>query len=113
MEFLKKNKILTGVVVLALAGVLYFAFFSSSATPSLSSSDVNPVSQDLLVTLANLHTIRLDGSIFSNPAFVSLTDFGVIIPSQDRGRRNPFAPVGANVQKSPSSVKPIPVQNAH
>ncbi len=91
MNFFKTNKILTGVLVLAVFAVLYFALYSLQSTPSLTSSDqVSPVSQQLLVTLSNLHTIKLDGSIFSDPAFQSLTDFGVVIPSQPAGRRNPF-----------------------
>ena len=35
----------------------------------------------------------LEGGI-TDPVFASLTDFGVTIPPQNAGRRNPFAPVG-------------------
>lgn len=105
MDFLKNNKILTGVLVLAVFGVLYFALYSYQSTPALTASDqVSPVSQQLLVTLSNLHTIRLDGSIFADPAFQSLTDFGVVIPSQPAGRRNPFLPANASANTAPNTT---------
>ncbi len=79
------------------------AYFSGPASPTLSSTDSSVVlSQNLLVTLQNLHTIKLDNSIFSNPAFQSLSDFGVAIPAENVGRRNPFEPAagGAAVNSS-------------
>ncbi|MEI6864155.1 MAG: hypothetical protein WCK46_02180 [Candidatus Adlerbacteria bacterium] len=107
MDFLKKNKMVTGGVILAVLLLLGMLFFSGNTnTPTLSSS-ADPsepsVSRDLLVTLSNLHTLRLDGSIFSNPAFVSLTDYGVIIPPQPVGRRNPFLSLTA-----PPPAPPVP-----
>jgi hypothetical protein len=54
--------------------------------------DTSRISRDLIVTLSNLNTIRLDDSIFTDPVFLSLSDFGVQIPLQPVGRRNPFAP---------------------
>jgi hypothetical protein len=103
LDFLKKNKTLTAVVVLVVFVLLYFVLYSTT-TPNVSSSDTeSPASQQLLVTLANLHTIKLDGSIFSDPVFVSLSDFGVTIPPENAGRRNPFAPV-INAAPQQSSV---------
>ena len=89
---------------------------TSTETPPLSSSadsGAASVSKELLVTLTNLRTIRLDDSIFSDPSFISLADYGVTIPPQPVGRRNPFAPLpmfspgGA----SPGSVIPLPRGN--
>jgi hypothetical protein len=96
MDFLKKNMTAIGAGVLLLAGVyVYMTYFSSPQSATLSTSDANTtLSQNLLVTLQNLHTIKLDNSIFDEPAFQSLTDFGVVIPQEAVGRRNPFLPVG-------------------
>jgi hypothetical protein len=98
MDFLKQNKIpiLLGVVLLA-ALYVYMAYFSSPTSATLTASDSSTsVSQDLLLQLQNLHTIKLDNSIFSEPAFQSLTDFGVTIPPEAVGRRNPFLPLGSS-----------------
>ena len=85
-------------MILAIAAFwLYLTYFSGSSTSSkdslTASGDDSPLSQDILITLSNLHTIQLDNSIFSDPLFTSLTDYGVAIPPQNAGRRNPFAPL--------------------
>jgi hypothetical protein len=93
MDFLKKNMTsIGGVVILILAVYVYFTYFGTSSAP-LTASD-NAVSGNLLATLGSLHTIKLDNSIFTNPVFVSLSDFGTTIPPQSSGRGNPFAPIG-------------------
>jgi len=99
MDFLKQNKMAIGVGILLLAGLyVYMNYFSSSSSATLTASDSSTtLSQNLLVTLQNLHTIQLDNSIFSDPAFQSLTDFGVSIPAEPVGRRDPFIPLGGFV----------------
>jgi hypothetical protein len=94
MDFLKKNMIPIAAGVLLLVGIyVYMTYFSSPTSATLTASDASAtLSQNLLVTLQNLHTIKLDNSIFSEPAFQSLTDFGVVIPAEAIGRRNPFLP---------------------
>ena len=83
-----------GIVAVLLLGYVYFAYFSGSSTPALTSTDTanTALSQSLLLTLQNLQTIKLDNSIFSDSAFVSLTDFGVTIPPQTVGNPDPFLP---------------------
>lgn len=96
MNLLKNTKVMGGTVVLvALLVLVYYYWGGNSGTPEpvLTQQDVS-VSQDLLLTLNNLRAIKLDPSIFSDPLFQSLTDFGVTIPPQPTGRGNPFAPVG-------------------
>ncbi|MEK7109332.1 MAG: hypothetical protein AAB919_02750 [Patescibacteria group bacterium] len=94
MDFLKKNKTtIGGGAALLLAGYVYFTYFSGGSAPLTALSADQAVSGELLVTLNSLGTIDLDNKIFSNPVFVSLSDFGVSIPPQESGRRNPFAPI--------------------
>jgi len=97
LALIKKNMVIIGIVIAA-AGVLYYFYSSDSGGALLTSSEGtdSPVSQEILATLGNLRTIRLDNSIFSDPLFMSLSDFGVTIPPAAAGRRNPFAPVGQN-----------------
>ncbi len=95
MDFLKKNKTtIGGAAIIIVLAYVYFTYFSGSSTSAPLTTVDTAVSGDLLVTLKSLGTIKLDSSIFSNPVFVSLSDFGSAIPPQDAGRRNPFAPVG-------------------
>jgi len=97
-NFIKGNLTLVlGIGFIALALFVYLNFFSNSTSEALlASADAqSPLSQELLVTLSNLHTIRLDDSIFTDPLFQSLTSFGVELPPENVGRRNPFLPVGS------------------
>lgn len=95
IQFLKDNKMLTfgGILVLA-AALIYFMFFSgpSEEVGVVVQEETSSVSRELIITLSNLNTIRLDNSIFSDPVFLSLSDFGEQIPLQNVGRYNPFAP---------------------
>lgn len=98
MDFLKKNKTLTGVLILGAFFVVAMFLYSSTNNASSSAVDAGVIESDttqpLIEALASLSAIRLDGAIFSDPVFVSLTDFGVVIPLQPVGRRNPFLPIG-------------------
>lgn len=97
-DFIKKNMVLVlGIGLIVLGLVVYLNFFSGASSEALlaSTDTQSPVSQELLVSLANLHTIKLDNGIFSDPLFTSLTSFGVELPPENVGRRNPFLPVGS------------------
>jgi quinol-cytochrome oxidoreductase complex cytochrome b subunit len=100
-DFLKSNGILLGAAALAVVGaVVYFGFFggASGSGSLLTSPDEgsSPVSNELLQRLSSLHTIKLDNTIFTNPVYISLISFRVVIPPQPIGRSNPFAPIGNN-----------------
>ncbi len=99
MNFIKKNLLFILGAVIVLGGLFYYMSNSGAPTPLLTSSasSNSPVTQQLLVSLSSLHTITLDNAIFSDPVFVSLTDFGVQIAPENVGRGNPFAPFGTAV----------------
>jgi len=99
MQFFTQNKTsIIAAIVLSLVLYGYFAFFRGPAAADLLILEDNPAldaSQTLLLTINSLNTIKLDNSIFSDPVFLSLSNFGVQIPAEPVGRRNPFAPVGS------------------
>jgi hypothetical protein len=95
MNILKNKLVLGGGGLLVIAGLLYYVWTGSGSAPLLTTTEgTSPLSQEILTTLSQLSTIKLDPAIFTDPVFSSLTDFGVTIPPQQAGRRNPFAPVG-------------------
>ncbi len=110
IDFIKQNKLLSGAAVLGLGVLLYYFVFAASSTDSLlTETDVtgaSPVTQELLVTLSNLRSIELNDAIFRDPIFMSLSDFGVVIPQEPIGRRNPFLPYTA-VGPTNSSIRPL------
>jgi len=101
MGIFKEHKIalLIGVLILGIA--CYYVGGDSEEPHTASSNDINPHTAELITSLTTLQTIDLDEKLFADPAFNSLTDFGVIIPPQEVGRRNPFAPVGAGEARPP------------
>jgi hypothetical protein len=58
--------------------------------------EVSPVDGDLLSALRELKKLKLDDSIFRNPVWLSLTDFGQDLAPQASGRSNPFAPLSSS-----------------
>jgi len=95
MDILKNKFVAGGIGLVLILTLVYYVWTSSENSAILTTNDgTSPLSQEILLTLGQLHTIRLDPAIFTDPVFASLTDFGVTIPPQNAGRRNPFAPVG-------------------
>ncbi|KKW42875.1 MAG: hypothetical protein UY93_C0007G0004 [Parcubacteria group bacterium GW2011_GWA1_56_13] len=95
MDILKNKFVIGGIGAVLLLTLVYYVWTSAENGALLTTNDgTSPLSQEILLTLGQLHTIRLDPAIFTDPVFASLTDFGVTIPPQQAGRRNPFAPVG-------------------
>lgn len=115
MDYIKKNKIFAAGGAVLLFAIVYYMFFTGGSAPApsvTSTSASTPVSQKLVVMLTSLNTIQLNSSVFKDPVFQSLADFGVVIPQQQVGRRNPFAPlqnaVAPSGQKLPTNQKTPP-----
>ena len=94
----RKTLLIIGAALIAVAALLLFFFGGGdrSAAPSdgLSSVADSPLGdtlgRDLLTLLSRLKATELDTSLFADPLFVGLRDFGVAIAPQPVGRRNPF-----------------------
>ena len=76
------------------------------ASGSLADTDSTARRSDELVRLLNsVSSIRLDDSIFRNPAFNALRDINSTLPSdRNPGRDNPFLPIGQDPVSSGSTV---------
>ena len=93
----------TIIVIAVLAGVGFVGY--NYLSRDTSSPDVLQVQKDdpsqmgaqVLSALNQLQQLKLDESIFDNPAFKSLKDFSRSIPAEPIGRSNPFAPIGIDV----------------
>jgi hypothetical protein len=103
MSLLARNKLLLILLGLVILGVAWYFFSGSSDTPDLLETtagpaglSANPQEADLVQTLLALRAVSLSGTIFSDPAFMSLRDFGTQIIPEPIGRPNPFAPLGVS-----------------
>ena len=120
----KIRNIIIFVAIAAIFVFIYIFFFqsSSSSQPSLvsssstSGSPTNPATgeatlgtQYFLTLLLNVKTLKLDDSIFSDPAFASLHDSSITLtPDATTGRPNPFAQFGTDVTLPPGGI-PLPI----
>lgn len=107
-DIILKHKFIAVIVLLVvIAGAWYGLSGSSSPSPDLVSTTPSSGSADqtLVETLLTLRTVSLSGTIFSDPAFESLKDFGTQIVSEPVGRPNPFAPLSSSVIQNATSTK--------
>lgn len=100
MTFIREHKMIVSVVALLVALFAWYGFSGSKGeAPLLAAQGPAAVStaaeRNLVETLIALRAITLSGTIFSDPAFLSLQDFGTQIVPEPMGRRDPFAPLSS------------------
>lgn len=98
MGIFKKYKTLILIIALIIiAGVAYTVLFGGQDNNLLVSERIDNTASaeesNLLTILLDLQEVELDESIFSDPVFRSLEDFGQDIVPEPVGRENPFAPI--------------------
>ena len=111
MSFFSQHKLIAILVVLFVVGGAWYLFSGSSApAPTLTTTTVagatgsDSQDGDLVSTLLALRAVKLDGTILSDPAFVSLKDFSTQIVSEPVGRDDPFAPLSVAPSNTASST---------
>lgn len=90
-----------------IAGVVWYSFLRDDAAPELLQTEdltASGVQNDVVTTLLQLRAVSLSGTIFTDPVFGSLQDFGSAIVPEPVGRPNPFAPLGQNAANSTTST---------
>lgn len=101
------------VVLLVISGLVYVFVIRKPSTDTTQSGLVSTTTggaqglqnqasssttgSQVVQILRNLSVIKLDDRVFKNPAFAMLVDLSTAIPAATNpGRRNPFAPIGAD-----------------
>ena len=111
MSFLKQNILAVSLVgILVLGGVWYVFSGDSTDDTVLTTESVSDapsvVEKGIVDILLTLRSVSLSGTIFSDPAFDTLQDFGTQIIEEPFGRPNPFAPreEGSGVEDSDAEL---------
>jgi hypothetical protein len=103
MQWIKQHMILFGLLIVVLVGAVLYGMTSGGvADDSLLTTEVidsgspseDTADRELVESLLTLRAITLSGTIFTDPAFQKLQDFGTMIVPEPVGRANPFAPRG-------------------
>ena len=114
MKFFARHKLII-ILAVILMGLAWWGLSGSEGGSSSSSllttqgvdAGANPADQALIATLLQLRAVKLDGTIFNDPAFRALRDYSTQIISEPVGRVNPFAPLSARAnatQDSPAAA---------
>jgi hypothetical protein len=89
-----------GAVIVLYGGyVFFFAPTSEEAFTATQTVGVLGSDQELIALLLELKSIHLDDTLFMDPLFKSLEDFGKELVTEPVGRLNPFAPIDGLVSK--------------
>lgn len=120
-DHINKQAALTVLAVtLFIAGFFFYYLGDTSTSPAgvneVDDTGINAtLGKELLSALARLRATSFDMSIFTDPVFTGLKDFGVEIAPQPVGRRNPFALFEGNAPpkkstgvKTPSTPSVVP-----
>ena len=97
-ETIFRNKIVIAALAIVVAVIAWY-MLGGEAPPQegLStetfSTPATEAERDLVATLLQLRSVSLEGTVFSDPIFQSLRDFGSQIVPEPVGRENPFAPL--------------------
>jgi hypothetical protein len=86
-----KIKIAFWILLIIGVAVVYDRFFTRNVRAQ--STAASALNAEATLVLGKIEALQLDGSILTDPAFLSLIDFSVEIEAQPKGRPNPFAPI--------------------
>ena len=106
MDFIKQYQ--TGIIFLAIVLALFLGyqyFFADETGAVVEVTALNSgADQELVALLFELKGIQLDDSIFTDPVFQSLNDFGRDLVPEPVGRKNPFAPLTGSTPIKPKQA---------
>ncbi len=93
---LVQKLIAVSITIIFVAYLGYGLYNKSTEGVVLNESiEAETTSEDVVALVTKLKDLKIDKTIFSNEAFLSLVDFSSIISPEEQGRPNPFAPIGA------------------
>lgn len=87
-----------GIVIFSALAYFFFAPAAPQSSSLLqaekdSDPDSSASANRILSLLNQVESLRIDATLFQNPAYLSLIDYTVDIPETPVGRPNPFAPL--------------------
>ncbi|MDE1975446.1 MAG: hypothetical protein KGI49_02990 [Patescibacteria group bacterium] len=100
---------IVGLIIVAVVIYFYIEGGSAPASSSLLVSQAGEASVGSaeLDLLNEIRSLNIDSSFFNDPAYQSLQDYSVPVPTENVGRPNPFAPIpGVATPGSQPSASP-------
>ena len=103
-----KTPVILGLTILAAVGGWWVLAPEPAPESLLTTESVvgeTPIDRGLIDTLLTLRAVSLSGTIFADPAFAILSDFGTQIVPEPVGRPNPFAPLTRRATSTPRTTQ--------
>lgn len=115
MALFKNKFVVIAIAGVVLATVVWYSFMRDDSTQLLATEDLTEatsVDSDVVGVLLQLRAVSLSGTIFTDPAFQALQDFGSEIIPEPVGRPNPFAPLtgSGTTTQSRGQQRPAPAR---
>ncbi|HBM45424.1 MAG: hypothetical protein UR85_C0011G0018 [Candidatus Nomurabacteria bacterium GW2011_GWF2_35_66] len=109
----KLTSILLGALAVVVLIFVFFYFRGNSNTESAgltveSATGGSPIGA-FLRQISAIRNVSLDSDVFNNPVLKNLKDQSKPIPSENKGRTNPFAPLGKQSASVSQVVAPVDV----
>ena len=93
----KSTIIIVAVVIIAAIAYFYVTGGTTTGGTSLLQQQANQeglaAGAQVLGLLEQIQSLRIDTGLFADPAYLTLQDYSVPIPTVGVGRPNPFAPI--------------------
>jgi hypothetical protein len=108
MELIRKNFAVVGIVVIVVLAATLYVLMSGGSTTAVETTEGGALvavqgadieaqdDPDVLKLLLEMRAIKLDGRLFTSPAFRVLQDTGKEVIKEPQGRNNPFSPTGSD-----------------
>lgn len=102
MSWISQHKLVFIIIIVAIVCGVWYGLSQGGTPAPVLTTDRGGVptntgnasaGQDLVGVLLTLRAVTLSGTIFTEPAFASLQDYGTTIVPEPVGRTNPFAPL--------------------
>ena len=93
MNILKDNIKMFAILFVVILGFIIYAMSDHAPSPSTierQSAGMSKTEQEILQLLADVQSIKLNSTIFQDPAFASLRDMSRSIIEEEIGHPNPF-----------------------
>ena len=94
-----KKTVVVIIIIIVVALIAYFYYegtlpaTDSTLQVSTASQNGQAVGANVLSLLSQIKSLKIDTTIFTDPAYQTLRDYTVAIPQENVGRSNPFAPI--------------------
>jgi hypothetical protein len=93
---MNRTFMIVGVLALLVVGAIIWSQVTGGESPILTTTENGSQGSATVSALLDMRSLKLDGRLFDNPAFVSLIDTNKEIIPEPVGRANPFAPIGTD-----------------